>query len=43
MARTSFTFSGLAPSGWSGTDARRFPIGNMTAEQVSDWTAAIGL
>jgi len=27
---------------WGYADARQLPIGNMTAEQVSDWTAAIG-
>jgi len=26
-----------------GTDARQLAIGNMTADEVSDWTAAIGL
>jgi hypothetical protein len=30
-------------AGWGYADARQFPIGNMTAEQVRDWTAAIGL
>jgi hypothetical protein len=28
---------------WGYADARQLPIGNMTAEQVRDWTAAIGL
>ncbi len=30
-------------TGWGYADARQLPIGNMTAKQVSDWTAAIGL